>query len=94
MFKLSLPILSLILFGCSTTKQVEIFDLPEAREPIPNAAMVECKELLSELPLDFDELPVAEAVEVLSVNHAVDASFYFQCKRKQVELTEWIKRNP
>lgn len=56
--------------------------------------MEECADLLSELPLGFEELPVAEAVELLSVNHAVDTTFYYECKRKQAELTGWIERNP
>jgi hypothetical protein len=89
-----LLILSLILSACSTTKPPEIFDLPEAREPIPNDAMEQCETFLSELPMGFDELPVADAVELLSVNYAVDAAFYFECKRKQEELTQWIERNP
>ena len=86
-------ILSLILSGCIGTKPPEIFDLPEAREPIPDEAMERCEDSLSELPMGFDELPVADAVELLSVNHAVDATFYFQCKRKQEELAGWIERN-
>lgn len=56
--------------------------------------MEKCEAVLSQLPLGFEELPVDEAVELLSVNHAVDATFYYQCKRKQEELTEWILRNP
>ena len=94
MKSLSLLILSAILSASCGTKPPEIFDLPEAREPIPNDAMESCEDLLSELPLGFEELPVADAVELLAVNHAVDATFYFQCKRKQEELSEWILRNP
>ena len=93
MFKLSLLILSMTLFGCSGTKQVEIFDLPEAKEPIPNSAMEKCEEFLSELPPEFSEMPVAEAVDLLAVNHVVDATFYYECRRKQEELTGWIERN-
>lgn len=94
MFRLSLLILSVILFASCGTKPPEIFDLPEAREPIPDDAMQECDDLLSELPVGFEELDVADAIELLSVNHVVDATFYFECKRKQEELTQWIKRNP
>jgi hypothetical protein len=62
-------------------------------EPIPTDAMQKCDEFLAELPVGFEELTVDEAVELLSVNHAVDAAFYFECKRKQEELTGWIERN-
>ena len=55
--------------------------------------MAACDEFLSELPDDFHLLPVADAVEILAVNHAVDATQYFQCKRKQEELARWIDRN-
>ena len=84
---------SAILFASCTTKPPEIFDLPEAREPIPTDAMAKCDEFLSELPVGFDELPVDQAVEILAVNKAVDATRYFQCKRKQEEMTGWIERN-
>ena len=93
MYKLLLLILSAILSGCSGIKQVEIFDLPEAREPIPTSAMQSCEEFLSELPVGFEELTVDEAVEILSINHAVDATRFFQCSRKQKELTGWVERN-
>lgn len=55
--------------------------------------MENCDEFLSELPLGFDELPVNKAVEILAVNKVVDATRYFQCKRKQEEMTGWIERN-
>jgi len=89
-----LLILSAILFASCGTKPPEIFDLPEAREPIPTDAMAKCSDMLSELPDGFEDLSVKEAVDILSVNHVVDATFYFQCKRKQEELTGWIERNP
>jgi hypothetical protein len=54
--------------------------------------MQKCDEFLSELPLGFEELPVAEAIKILATNHVVDATFYFQCKRKQEELTRWIEQ--
>lgn len=94
MFRLLLPILSIMLSGCFGTKPPEIFDLPEAKEPIPNDAMLPCEVTLSELPDNFAEIPVADAVEILAVNHAVDATVYFECKRKQEELKGWIQRNP
>jgi hypothetical protein len=94
MYRLWWLIPSVILSGCFGTKQVEIFDIPEAREPIPNDAMEQCEPTLSELPDNFAEIAVAEAVEILAINHAVDATFYFECKRKQEELTGWIERNP
>ena len=56
--------------------------------------MEKCDEMLSELPVGFEELSVQEAVDLLSVNHVVDSTFYFECKRKQEELSEWILRNP
>jgi len=62
-------------------------------EPIPIEAMQPCEEFLSELPVGFEELTVDEAVEILAVNHAVDATRFFQCKRKQEETTGWIERN-
>lgn len=55
--------------------------------------MQSCEEFLSELPVGFEELTVDEAVEILSINHAVDATRFFQCSRKQKELTGWIKTN-
>jgi len=53
--------------------------------------MQPCEQGLTELPIGFSELPVAEAVEILSINHAVDSTFYFECKRKQEEEAEWIR---
>jgi hypothetical protein len=55
--------------------------------------MFPCGKFLSELPENFPDLPVREAIEILAVNHAVDATEYFQCKRKQEELAQWIDRN-
>jgi len=55
--------------------------------------MEKCEEFLSELPPEFSEMPVAEAVDLLAVNHVVDATFYYECRRKQEELTGWIERN-
>jgi hypothetical protein len=55
--------------------------------------MEQCEQVLSELPDNFAEIKVAEAVEILAVNHAVDATYFFECKRKQEELTRWIERN-
>ena len=60
-------------------------------DPKPIEAMIPCGNILSELPDNFVNLPVREAVEVLSVNHAVDATFYFECKRKHEDLTRWIE---
>lgn len=94
MFRLLLPILLVMALSACGTKPPEIFDLPEAREPIPTDAMAECEATLSELPDNFTEIPVADAVEILAVNHAVDATYYFECKRKQEELAGWISRNP
>jgi len=54
--------------------------------------MIPCGELLSELPDNFIELPVQEAVEILSVNHAVDAAYFFECSRKHRDLTRWIEK--
>ena len=56
--------------------------------------MERCEATLSTLPDNFTELPVEEAVEILAVNHAVDATFYFECKRKQEELTRWVRSQP
>jgi hypothetical protein len=54
--------------------------------------MQSCEAMLSELPAGFPNLPVDEALEILATNHAVDSTFYFQCKRKHEELTRWIEK--
>jgi len=53
--------------------------------------MLPCEDKLSELPVTFPSLDVEEAVEILEVNHIVDSTFYFECKRKHEELSRWIK---
>lgn len=61
-------------------------------DPKPIEAMQACDDFLATLPVGFEALLVDEALEVLATNHAVDATFYFQCKRKQEELTRWIEK--
>jgi hypothetical protein len=61
--------------------------------PKPTEAMIPCGKILSELPENFVNLTVQEAVEILSVNHAVDAAYFFECSRKHGELSGWIERN-
>jgi hypothetical protein len=53
--------------------------------------MQQCDETLSQLPDNFPALSVEEALQLLEVNHVVDSTFYFECKRKQEELTKWIQ---
>jgi hypothetical protein len=69
---------------------VVLHDSEKIPDPKPVESMQACDAMLSELPVGFSELPVAEAVELLAVNHAVDATFYFDCKRKHEDLTRWI----
>jgi uncharacterized protein (DUF2344 family) len=52
--------------------------------------MQKCEPSLSQLPDDFPAMDVEVALEVLEVNHVVDSTYYFECKRKQEALTEWI----
>ena len=70
---------------------MELFEPEILPDPKPIEAMVKCEDALSTLPENFVNLPVADAVEILSVNKAVDATFYFQCKTKQEDLTRWVK---
>lgn len=53
--------------------------------------MVSCETALSELPENFGDLPVREAVAILSTNHVIDATWFFECARKHSELTRWIE---
>jgi hypothetical protein len=53
--------------------------------------MVSCETALSELPENFPDLPVREAVSILSANHVIDATWFFECARKHAELTRWIE---
>ena len=53
--------------------------------------MVSCETMLSELPDNFGALPVAEAIDILSTNHIIDATYFFECARKHAELTRWIE---
>ena len=72
-------------------RRVEILPPPtpiEREQPIE--AMMPCEQSLSELPAGFENLPVDKAIEILATNHVVDSTFYFECKRKQEDLTRWI----
>ena len=71
---------------------MELADLEKQPDPKPIESMQKCHPTLSGLPNGFADLPVATAVEILSVNHAVDAAFYFECKTKQEDLTRWINQ--
>jgi len=53
--------------------------------------MIGCASALSELPDNFADLPVREAISILSTNHVVDATWFFECVRKHEELTRWIE---
>lgn len=59
--------------------------------PQPTEAMLPCEEALSELPENFPELPVAEAINVLVANHIVDSTFFFECSRKHTDLVRWAE---
>lgn len=91
MFAWFWAILSLTtLFGCGTTQVVDACPEP-IPIPEPTAAMVSCETALSELPENFGDLPVREAVAILSTNHVIDATWFFECARKHSELTRWIE---
>lgn len=53
--------------------------------------MVGCAAALSELPENFGDLPVREAIDILSANHIVDATWFFECVRKHSDLVRWIE---
>jgi hypothetical protein len=53
--------------------------------------MVSCETALSELPENFGDLPVRDAIELLSTNHVVDATWFFECARRHLDLVRWIE---
>ncbi len=71
---------------------MELADLEKQPDPKPIESMQKCQALLSTLPDGFIDLTVERAVEILTVNRAVDAAFYFECKTKQEDLTRWINQ--
>ena len=84
-------ILSLLtLSACGTTQVVDACPEP-IPTPEPTEAMVSCETALSELPENFPDLPVREAISILSANHVIDATWFFECARKHQELTRWIE---
>ena len=68
--------------------------LPDS-EPLernkPVEAMQKCEESLSELPEDFPAKTIQEALDILFANRIIDSTFYFECSRRQQELTGWIQ---
>ena len=71
---------------------MELADLEKQPDPKPIEAMQPCAESLTALPADLIDRPVEEAVEILTVNHAVDAQFYYECKLKQEDEARWIRK--
>jgi len=54
--------------------------------------MQACAESLTVLPADLIDRPIEEAVEILTVSHAVDAQLYYECKLKQEDEARWIRK--
>lgn len=81
----------LILSGCGTNRPVVLPPTEEPPRDKPIEAMANCEDALSALPDNFPDLTVKEALELLEVNHIIDSTFYFECKRKQEDLTRWIQ---
>ena len=67
-------------------------DLERQPDPKPIEAMQACAESLTVLPADLIDRPVEEAVEILTVSHAVDAQLYYECKLKQEDEARWIQK--
>ena len=82
----------LILSACGTTRVVELADLEKQPDPKPIEAMQACAESLTALPADLIDRPVEEAVEVLTIAHAVDSQLYYECKLKQEDEARWIQK--
>jgi len=80
----------MILSSCGTRQEVILSETEELERIKPIESMQKCEEVLSELPIDFPDRTVEEALDILVSNRIIDATFYFECKRKQEDLTRWI----
>lgn len=86
-----LLILSLTILSSCGTRQEVILSESEPLERIkPIESMQNCADVLSDLPIDFPGRTVEDAIELLVDNRIIDSTFYFECKRKQEDLTRWI----
>lgn len=81
----------MILFGCGTTRPVPLPPSEPLERNKPIEAMRQCEEVLSELPADFTQKTVQQALEILLANRIIDSTFYFECSRRQAELARWIQ---
>ena len=81
----------MISSGCGTNRVVVIPPSEPLERAKPIEAMQKCQDALSQLPDEFPTMDIQSALELLEVNHVVDSTFFFGCKRQQEELVKWIK---
>ena len=54
--------------------------------------MQKCDEILSQLPADFSELSVRQAIDILAENRVFDAAEFWECATKHEDLVRWIDK--
>lgn len=78
--------------SCGTTPEPVLFEPEAIPDPKPVEAMQKCDEILSQLPVDFSDLSVREAIDILAKNRAFDAAEFWECATKHEDLVRWIEK--